>query len=139
VVRRVYGLLLSTLEEWSQGTLQRVEDVFTAAAFDDLLDDADRFRRDRRHLESCVLSVTVLEHALRRIAAKQGVMAGQRDFDALVTALEDCASTGDAERELLAECSGLRRRIDQRGWADAAAGDIEAFTSCTRRLIEQFL
>ena len=70
VIRRVYGLLLSTHEEWSQGTLQKVEDMFTAAAFDDLLDEAVLFLENERNVEACVLSVTVLEHAVKRVGSR---------------------------------------------------------------------
>lgn len=139
VARRVFGVLLSALEEWSQGTLQKVEEIFAAAAFDDLLDDAVRFLEQDRRVESCTLSITVLEHAVKRIGLKHHLRPAEPGFDGMVDALTKSDQTGEAERELLAACVGLRRRLELEGWAEADPSDVEAVTRCTRRLIEQYL
>jgi hypothetical protein len=134
VFRDTFDLVLSVFEEWSCGTLKKFEDIVAATILDSLLDQADGYRKSNRTVESSVLAGAVLEHAVGRISAKNGLRMEVESLSKAAAALADSAVLGQDGDRRLAVLLELRKS------GQALEGeDLDGLIDNTRKLVEEFV
>ena len=139
VVRRVFGLLLSGLEEWSHGTLQLVEGIVTPAVFDDMLDEAAEEHEAGRVLEAAVVATMVFRLAVKKVALKHELLPRGKTTLDLLDAMTKAGVFNRRQHERLKAGLAVGDGGSRAGWDSVPPEDVAALIETTRKLVAGFL
>jgi hypothetical protein len=139
VVRKVFGLLLSVLEEWSHGTLKMVESIVTPAVFDDMLDEAAGLEGAGRMLESTVLASSVLRLTLKKVAIRHKQRVIDKTPAELLAALTKASVFNQRQHERLTAGLVVGDAGSSKGWDTIETAELEELIETTRKLVSGFL
>ncbi len=138
VVRRAYELLLSALEDLTEGTVRVFEDIVAATLLDDFLDRAARYHDAGRTMESAALASTVFEHVLRRIGTKRGKRFTDKILEPSIANLVAAGLFNDDEGQQVTAYAVIHDRTVA-GDAGIESAEVESLIAGTRALIQDFI
>jgi hypothetical protein len=139
VVRQAFDLMLSVYEEWTCGSLRMFEDIVAAQILDDLLDQAGDYRYPERRVESSALACAVLEHVMRRIAARNRIEFRGKTLEALADELAGSSVLDEEASRRLKESLAVRTRASAADRKAIRRDDVEGLIANTRKLVERFV
>lgn len=138
VVSKMLGTLKAARSEWQAGLLREIEYVIAGAAFDDFLDIAARYHASNMKNEAAVLASAVLEDAIRRISAKNGLALGKT----LDPAVDDLIQSGiltPVKGKRIKAYTAIRNKAMHAEWDGFDIRDTGEIIAGVRELIENHL
>lgn len=131
----VLGLLTSFRIDFERGLVRGLEYPIAAETFDEFLDHARRFARDRKPMEAAILVSAVFEDAARRLAKKHG-RDRSKPMEQLIDdlALQGIISLVAARR--FKGASALRNKALHADWDAFNLRDVDEVIATTGQVVE---
>jgi hypothetical protein len=134
-VGEVTVILKSLLEDIDLGLLASIEDQTRAAVFDDFLDHAKEYAREKRKNEAGVISGVVFEDTLRGICRKAGVTEQGRKLDVLIDDLVKAGTLTQVKAKRAKVAAHVRTKATHAQWDEFELGDVDTTIAFTEELI----
>ena len=138
-VQKLQGLLESVNNEVENGVLKDVEFIVFATAFDDFLDHAQYYHKGGKRIEASILSSTVLEDTVKKIASKNGIDTSNKSLEKLIDLLikKDVFTTVKGKR--IKGLTGVRNKALHAEWDEDDIKDVGEQIKGLRDLINDYL
>lgn len=134
-VGELAAVLRNLLADADAGLLASVADRARAETFDDFLDHADAYNRDKRKSEAGVIAGVVFEDALRRVCRKYGIPEKGQKLDALISELASRGELTAVKAKRARAAADVRTKATHAQWAEFELSDVLATIEFTRELI----
>jgi hypothetical protein len=143
VVNRGVGhfaaLLKQLLIDIDHGLLSSVANQTRAETFDDLLDQAAEYHKDKRLDGSAILATAVFEDTLRRICRAHAIADKDVKSDTLITALDQGGFITSVVAKRCRAAAGARNKALHAQWDEITLHDVEMVIALTRELLTAHL
>ena len=134
-VGEVTVILKSLLEDIDLGLLASIEDQTRAAVFDDFLDHAKGYSREKRKNEAGVIAGVVFEDSLRSICRKAGITEQGRKLDTLIDDLVKAGTLTQVKAKRAKVAAHVRTKATHAQWDEFELGDVDTTIVFTEELI----
>jgi hypothetical protein len=138
-VGELAAVLRNLLSDAAAGLLSSVADRARAETFDDFLDHAESYCRERHKNESGVIAGVVFEDTLRRICRKQGITEKDQKLDDLISQLASRGELSGAKAKRARASAHVRTKASHAQWDEFEMDDVRATIEFTRALIRSKL
>jgi hypothetical protein len=135
----LFGQLQELRRDFEAGLLANLEGQVSAQTFDDLLDHAEAYLRDKRHEPAGVLAGVVFEDTVRKLCDKHAIPQDGVPLDTLLTALVKAGVITPLERKEGTTAAAVRTSATHARWDEYKADQVETVVRLTRRLIREKL
>jgi hypothetical protein len=136
---KMQGLLVALREEAAHGLLGKIEYTIVATTFDDFLDHAADFHKGNKVREAGVLASIVLEDALKKIAAKNGLTPAGMTLEPLIDDLTKAGVFTSVKAKRIKGYASVRNSALHAEWEKFDIRDVGEVISGTRELLESHL
>ena len=138
-VQKLCGNLTSLIEEIELGLLKKAEYIFTATAFDDFLDHADKFHKAGKKIESSVLSSIVFEDTLRKISSKYNVSNNGDSIELIIDNLTKASVWSSVKAKRIKAYAAVRNSALHAEWDKIELRDVGDLIKGVRELLDYYL
>lgn len=138
-VREMAAIMDALLVDAKAGLLASVADQARAETFDDFLDHADHYLRERRKREAGVIAGVVFEDSLRRICRKLGIPEKGQKLDSLISELATRGEFTPVKAKRARASADVRTKATHAQWDEFEMEDVQATIAFSRELIESKL
>jgi hypothetical protein len=135
-VGEVAAILDALLADAKAGLIASVADRARAETFDDFLDHADAYLREKRKNESGVIAGIVFEDAVRRICRKDGIVEKSVKLDALISELASRGEFSGVKAKRARAAADVRTKASHAQWDEFELEDVRAVIEFVREVIE---
>lgn len=138
-VQQAHGVLIAAQKDWSDGLLRRIEYLLAAATFDDFLSHAEVYHKGGKKTESAVLASAVLEDAIKKIAAKNGLDPDGQSLEQLIDELVRIQVLNSVKGKKVKSWAGVRNHALHAEWDKFDIKDAGMLIAGVRELLETYL
>lgn len=138
-VGEVTVILQSLLEDIDAGLLASIEDQTRATVFDDFLDHAKEYARNKRTSEAGVIAGVVFEDTLRTICRNVGLEEKGQKLDSLIDALVKTGTLTQVKAKRAKVAAHVRTKATHAQWDEFELEDVNTTISFTEELILKYL
>jgi len=139
VLEKVFGVLQSVRAEAKAGLLAKLEYQVFATAFDDFLDHAASFHKSGKVKEAAILTSSVLEDTIKRIAAKNGIDTAGLSLEPLIDQLTNAQVLTAVKSKRIKSYAGVRNSALHAEWDKLDLKDIGQAIEGVRELLDDYL
>jgi hypothetical protein len=132
---KLLALLKRLKADFEAGILSNLEDQVAAQTFDDLLDHALSYLKQKRKDPAGVLTGVVFEDTVRKLCRRNNIPEAGAKLDHLLSALVNANVITQLERKHATAAAGLRTSATHAQWDEFTADDVDVVLRFTRRLI----
>jgi hypothetical protein len=129
------GSLGVCLIDANAGLLASVANQARAETFDDFLDHADAYLKDKRKNEAGVIAGVVFEDTLRQICRNEGIAEIGLKIDGLISELTNRGELSSVKTERARVAAHVRTKASHAQWDEYEIEDVKATIEFTRELI----
>jgi len=134
-VGELTAVLRSLVTDADAGLLASVADRARAEVFDDFLDHADAYLRDKRKNEAGVIAGVVFEDTVRRVCRKHAISEKEQKLDALISELASCGELTAVKAKRARAAADVRTKATHAQWTEFELSDVQTTVEFTRELI----
>lgn len=134
-VGELASVLQNLLVDSDAGLLASVANQARAETFDDFLDHAEAYFRDKRKNESGVVAGVVFEDTLRQICRKEGIPEKGLKLDGLISDLTNLGHLTAIKAKRARAAAHVRTKASHAQWDEFELEDVKATIEFTRELI----
>ena len=134
-VGELAAVLTALQSDADLGLLASVADRARAETFDNFLDHADFYFRDRRKKEAGVIAGVVFEDTVRRVCRKCIIEEKDRPIDDLISALSSKGEISGIKAKRARVAAHVRTKATHAQWDEFELEDVRATIEFTRELI----
>lgn len=134
-VGTVREILIALLQDAEAGLLSSVADQARAETFDDFLDHADAYVKEKRKNESGVIAGVVFEDTVRRLCRRDGLEEKGQKLDTLISELTRKGVFNAIKAKRARAAAGVRTKASHAQWAEFEIEDVKATIEFTREVI----
>jgi hypothetical protein len=138
-VGHLTALLKQLLIDIDHGLLSSVANQARAETFDDLLDQAAEYHKEKRLDGSAILGSAVFEDTLRRICRSNGITEKDLKSDTLISALDKGGFISSVVAKRCRAAAGVRNKALHAQWSEITLHDVEMVIALTRELLTAHL
>lgn len=139
IMQKMYGLLRSAKTEWEQGLLRKIEYLVVAAAFDDFLDHAAEYHKGDKKIEAAILTSTVLEDSIKKIAKKNLLETSGKSLEEIIDELVKSSVFSEVKAKRVKAYAAVRNKALHAEWDKFDIKDVGGQIKGVRELIEDYL
>jgi hypothetical protein len=133
------GAMLSLLHrlqaDFEAGLLTKMETQVAAQTFDDLLDHAQEYLRQRRKEPAGILTGVVFEDTIRQLCRRHKIVEMKRNLDLLLSELVNNDIIKPIDRDMCTAAAKLRTSATHARWDEFEEHHVGPVLTFTRRLI----
>lgn len=130
------GRLAADVED---GLLASVANQARAQTFDDFLDHAEAYLKDKRKNEAAAIGGIVFEDTVRRICRDNEIAEAGSKLDALITDLVKREVITEIKAKRARSAANVRTKATHAQWDEFDEGDVRATILFTRELLAEHL
>ncbi|MDO8812503.1 MAG: hypothetical protein Q7J38_10825 [Gallionella sp.] len=134
-VGELAAVLQSFLADAGADLLASVADQARAEVFDDFLDHADAYLRNKCKNEAGVIAGVVFEDTVRRICRKHAIAEKGQNLDALISVLASRNELTAVKAKRARAAADVRTKATHAQWAEFELSDVQATVEFTREFI----
>ena len=134
-VGELASVLRNLLVDSVAGLLASVANQARAETFDDFLDHAEAYFRDKRKNESGVVAGVVFEDTLRQICRKVGIPEKGLKLDGLISDLTNLGHLTAIKAKRARAAAHVRTKASHAQWDEFELEDVKATIEFTREII----
>ena len=134
-VGELASVLRTFLEDADAGLLASVADRARAELFDDFLDHAETYLREKRKNEAGAIAGVVFEDTLRRVCRKNLIPEKGSKLDALISQLASRGELSAVKAKRARAAADVRTKATHAQWSEFELSDVQATIEFTRELI----
>lgn len=134
-VREAASVLQNMVVDAKAGLLASVANQARAETFDDFLDHADAYLRDKRKNEAGVIAGVVFEDTLRQICRNEGIAEKGLKIDGLITELTTRGEISGVKAKRARVAAHVRTKASHAQWDEYEIEDVRATIEFTRELL----
>ena len=138
-VGEVTVILQSLLSDINNGLLSSVENQTKALVFDDFLDHAKAYSKQKMKNESGVISGVVFEDTLRNICRNNGIEESGVKLDQLITELTKLEVITQIKAKRARVATHVRTKATHAQWDEFELSDVKTTIDFTEELINENL
>ena len=131
-------ILRSLLQDIGSGLLASIEDQTRASVFDDFLDHAKEYAKQKLSNEAGVIAGVVFEDTLRRICRNEGIAEKQK-LDSLIDELVKSSTLTQVKAKRARVAAHIRTKATHAQWDDFELEDVNTTIDFTEELILKHL
>jgi hypothetical protein len=135
----LFGLLQQLHRDFEAGLLANLEAQASAKTFDDLLDHAQAYLKEKRHEPAGVLAGVVFEDTIRKLCDKHAIPQDGVALDTLLSSLAKAGVITPLERKEGTTAAAVRTSATHARWDEYVPDQVETVVRLTRRLIREKL
>ena len=139
VIHQAVGELASVLRSMvidaNAGLLASVANQARAETFDDFLDHAEAYLKEKRKNEAGVIAGVVFEDTLRQICRNEGVAEKGQKLDGLISELTSREKLSSVKAKRARAAADVRTKASHAQWDEYGVEDVRATIEFTRELI----
>jgi hypothetical protein len=133
------GLLHGIKTDFEAGLLSNLEAQVSAQTFDDLLDHAEEYLRQRRKEPAGVLTGVVFEDTIRKLCRRHNTFEVGVKLDLLLSELVKKGILLPIDRNDSTTAASLRTSATHARWEEFGEENVKSVLAFTRRLIQEKL
>lgn len=133
------GLLHQLKADFEAGLLSSMEAQVAAQTFDDLLDHAEEYLKQRRKEPAGVLTGVVFEDTIRKLCRRHNILEAGLKLDLLLSELVKTGVLLPIDRKDGTTAASLRTSATHARWEEFDVENIKSVLAFTRRLIRDKL
>ena len=134
-VGEVTLILKSLLQDIDLGLLASIENQTRAAVFDDFLDHAKEYAKEKRKNEAGAIAGVVFEDTLRSICRNSGITEQGRKLDKLIDDLVKAGKLTQVKAKRAKVAAHVRTKATHAQWDEFELGDVDTTIVFTEELI----
>lgn len=134
-VGEVSVILRSLLQDIGSGLLASIEDQTRASVFDDFLDHAKEYAKQKLLNEAGVIAGVVFEDTLRRICRNEGIAEKGKKLDSLIDELVKSSTLTQVKAKRARVAAHIRTKATHAQWDDFELEDVNTTIDFTEELI----
>ena len=134
-VGELAAVLTALQNDADSGLLASVADRARAETFDDFLDHADAYLRDKRKNEAGVIAGVVFEDTVRRVCRKNTIVEKGKQIDELISILSSKREISGIKAKRARAAAHIRTKATHAQWDEFEFEDVRATIEFTRGLI----
>lgn len=138
-VGEVSVILRSLLQDIDSGLLASIEDQTRASVFDDFLDHAKEYAKDKRKKEAGVIAGVVFEDTLRGICRNTGIEEKDKKLDSLIDKLVKAGTLTQVKAKRARVAAHVRTKATHAQWDEFELEDVNTTINFTEELILKHL
>jgi len=138
-VGEVSVILRSLLQDIDSGLLASIEDQTRASVFDDFLDHAKEYAKDKRKKEAGVIAGVVFEDTLRGICRNTGIEEKDKKLDSLIDKLVKAGTLTQVKAKRAKVAAHVRTKATHAQWDEFELEDVNTTIDFTEELILKHL
>jgi len=138
-VGEVVVVLRSLLKDIDSGLLASVEDQTRAAVFDDFLDHAKQYAKNKQHREAGVIAGVVFEDTLRTLCRNEKIPEKGQKLDRLIDALVKTGVLTQVKAKRARVAAHVRTKATHAQWDEFEIEDVNTTIAFTEELILKHL
>ena len=138
-VGEVSVILRSLLQDIDSGLLASIEDQTRASVFDDFLDHAKEYAKDKRKKEAGVIAGVVFEDTLRGICRNTGIEEKDKKLDSLIDKLVKAGTLTQVKAKRARVAAHVRTKATHAQWDEFELEDVNTTIDFTEELILKHL
>lgn len=138
-VGEITVILKSLLSDIDAGVLASIEDQTRASVFDDFLDHAKEYLREKRKNEAGVIAGVVFEDTLRSICRHVGIAEQGRKLDTLIDDLVKAGSLSQVKAKRAKVAAHVRTKATHAQWDEFGLEDVNVTIALTEELVLKHL
>ena len=132
----VCEILHSLAEDIDAGLISSIENQTRALVFDDFLDHAKAYVKEKRKSESGVIAGVLFEDILRTISRNNGINERDEKLDSLISELVKCGTFTEINAKTARMAAGLRTKATHAQWDEFELADVKRVIDFTDELIQ---
>ncbi len=138
-VGEVSVILRSLLQDIDSGLLASIEDQTRASVFDDFLDHAKEYAKDKRKNEAGVIAGVVFEDTLRGICRNTDIEEKNKNLDSLIDKLVKAGTLTQVKAKRARVAAHVRTKATHAQWDEFELEDVNTTIDFTEELILKHL
>ncbi len=138
-VGEVSVILRSLLQDIDSGLLASIEDQTRASVFDDFLDHAKEYAKDKLKNEAGVIAGVVFEDTLRGICRNTGIEEKDKKLDSLIDKLVKAGTLTQVKAKRARVAAHVRTKATHAQWDEFELEDVNTTINFTEELILKHL
>ena len=138
-VGEVSVILRSLLQDIDSGLLASIEDQTRASVFDDFLDHAKEYAKDKLKNEAGVIAGVVFEDTLRGICRNTGIEEKDKKLDSLIDKLVKAGTLTQVKAKRARVAAHVRTKATHAQWDEFELEDVNTTIDFTEELILKHL
>jgi hypothetical protein len=135
----LFALLLQLKADFEAGLLSNLQAQVAAQTFDDLLDHAEEYLRQRRKEPAGILTGVVFEDTIRKLCRRHHIPEAGVNLDTLLSDLVKKAVLLPIDRADCTTAGSLRTSATHARWEKFGEENVKSVLAFTRRLIREKL
>lgn len=128
-------ILRSLLHDVDSGLLASIEDQTKASVFDDFLDHAKEYAKQKLSKEAGVIAGVVFEDTLRSICRARGIAEKDKKLDSLIDELVKAGVLSQVKAKRAKVAAHVRTKATHAQWDEFDLGDVNTTIDFTEELI----
>ncbi len=138
-VGEVSAILRSLLQDIDSGLVASIEDQTRAFVFDDFLDHAKEYAKQKLSNEAGVIAGVVFEDSLRTICRNEGIEEKGKKLDSLIDALVKAGTLTQVKAKRARVAAHVRTKATHAQWDEFELEDVNTAIDFTEELILKYL
>ena len=134
-VGELASVLRNMVVDANAGLLASVANQARAGTFDDFLDHADAYLKEKRKNEAGVIAGVVFEDTLRQVCRNEGITEKGQNLDGLISELTNREELSGVKAKRARAAAHVRTKASHAQWDEFEIEDVRATIEFTRELI----